>query len=88
MPTYHPAHIDGCSLVVIRRAKGRYRRGFGEVESGVLEYDGEALVLRGADDSTRRVISDAEQDRILPVTNANRIPPCLGFQFFMVVAPD
>ena len=39
---FDPAHLDGCSVVVLRRG----RRGFHVVESGFLSFDESKLTVR------------------------------------------
>jgi hypothetical protein len=75
---FHPAHIDGCSVVVLRQG----RRGFHLVESGFLSFDGETLWL--GEDESRRVFTDAERESLMPVAANSRIPECRGFQFFVL----
>ena len=38
---FYPAHLDGCSVVVLRQD----RRVFHVVESGFLSFDGETMSL-------------------------------------------
>ncbi|MFN3168584.1 MAG: hypothetical protein ACE37H_16110 [Phycisphaeraceae bacterium] len=76
MPIHPPAHIDGCSLVVLTRSKGRYT-----IEaSGILAFDGEILSIAG----TNRIISEAEQDKIKDVLPDSQIKQAIGFQFFLI----
>ena len=79
---HHPAHIDGCSVVILRQG----RRGFHALESGMLSYDGQTLTL-GADES-RRVFTDDELQSLMPVVEGSRIPECRGFDFFLLSEAD
>jgi hypothetical protein len=79
---HHPAHIDGCSVVILRQG----RRGFHVLESGMLSYDGQTLTL-GEDDS-RRVFTDGELQSLMPVVEGSRIPECRGFDFFLLSEAD
>jgi hypothetical protein len=78
---FYPAHIDGCSVVVLREG----RRGFHVVESGTLSCDGETLWL--GEGEARRVFTDGERDSLMPVAANTRIAECRGFSIF-VLAKD
>ncbi len=78
---FDPAHLDGCSVVVLRPD----RRGFRVVESGVLNFDGETLTL--GEGPSRRAFTDAERDSLMPVAANSRIPECRGFRFFVLAEP-
>jgi len=78
---YHPAHIDGRTLIVLSQR----RRGFRALENGILSYDGQALSLDGGE--SRRVLSDDELQSLTPVAPSNRIPECRGFDFYLIVEP-
>jgi hypothetical protein len=75
---YRPVHVDGRSLVILRRGCSVFR----VLESGILSYDGRMLSLGGGD--LRRVLSDGELQSIMPVAPGNRIPECRGFDFFLL----
>jgi hypothetical protein len=79
---FYPAHLDGCSVVVLRQG----RRGFHVVESGFLCFDGERLTL--GEGRACRVFTDAEQESLMTVTEHSRIPECRGFQFFVLAESD
>jgi hypothetical protein len=79
---HHPAHIDGCTVVVLRQE----RWGFRVLGSGRLTHDGESLTL--VDSDVCRPFSDAERDSLLPVGPGNRIPQCRGFDFFLLAEAD
>ena len=75
---YHPAHIDGCTVVVLRP----HGLGYAAVESGWLSFDGVELAL--VTDDTRRTLSDGEVDLLKLVVPGNRIASCQGFDFFLI----
>ena len=79
---HHPAHIDGCSVVILRQG----RRGFHVLESGMLSYDGQTLTL--GEDESRRVFTDDELQSLMPVVEGSRIPECRGFDFFLLSEAD
>ena len=76
---HHPAHIDGCSLVILRRRSSLLSAGFEVVESGTLSYDGETLTLESDHAARTREVTLAEQNHILVVSELNRIPEFIGF---------
>jgi hypothetical protein len=79
---HQPAHIDGCTVVILRQV----RWGFRVLESGYLSFDGETLSLvRG---EAQRPFSVAGQDSLITVAEGNRIPECRGFDLFLMVDPD
>jgi hypothetical protein len=80
---FQPAHVDGRSLVLVRQTRWGYER----VESGFLSDDGESLWLEVETGEYRR-ITDDELSRFLQVTENNRIAPCKGFDFFILLSPD
>ena len=75
---FYPAHLDGCSVVVLSNE----RRGFQFVERGVLSFDGEALSI--GDGESRRIFTDLQRDSHIPVVVNSRIPECQGFDFFVL----
>jgi hypothetical protein len=79
---YHPAHIDGCTVVLLRQD----RWGLRVIGGGRLSYDGESLTL--VDGEAPRRFSDAERDALMPVGPGNRIPECRGFDFFLLAESD
>ena len=83
---FQPAHVDGRTLVIIRRRPSLFNSGFTEVMRGRLEHDGAKLTLVG--NCGRRVISDAELATFMPVNEGNRIPECAGFDFFLIQESD
>ena len=80
---YQPAHVDGRSLVLVRQT----RWGYEPIETGFLADDGESLWLEGETGERRRITED-ELSRFLQVTGDNRIGPCKGFDFFIMLSPD
>jgi hypothetical protein len=82
---WYPAHIDGCSLVVLR-PRGSILGGYDVVESGCLEYDGQELRL--ASDGGSRVVTQAELAELQPVAAQNRIAACQSFDFFRILPAD
>jgi hypothetical protein len=76
---HYPAHLDGCSVVLLRQEG----RDFRVLESGCFSFDGETLSLVHAESS--RPFSDGEQDALMPVAAGNRIGECRGFDFFLLV---
>ena len=83
---WHPAHLDGRRLVVLRPRGGLLDR-YDVVAAGRLSHDGEALRLVESESSTV-LISDADLGSVKPVTAANRIPECRGFDFFLIRSTD
>jgi hypothetical protein len=79
---HHPAHIDGCSVVILRQGW----RGLHVLESGMLSYDGQTLTL--GEDQSRRVFTDDELQSLMPVVEGSRIPECRGFDFFLLSEAD
>jgi hypothetical protein len=77
---YHPAHIDGRSVVILRQGC----RGFQVLESGILSYDGQTLWL--GEKGSRRALTDDELQSLMPVAGGSRIPECRGFDFFVLPA--
>ncbi len=75
---HQPAHVDGCSVVVLRQG----RHGFNVVESGILSFDGDSLTL--GEGEARRAFSDGELASLMHVTPNSRIPECRGFDFFVL----
>jgi len=71
---WHPAHIDGRTLVVIRPKKS-FLGGYDVIESGVLHLVG---------DHGSRVVTDAEREALQPVVQESEIPACRGFDFFLL----
>ena len=82
---WHPAHVDGSTLVVIHARKGLFG-GYDVVESGTLEHDGETLHLVGKHGS--RAVTDAELASLQPVASQNKIAACRGFSFFLLRLPS
>jgi len=75
---HQPAHLDGCSVVILRKV----RRAFSVQEQGRLSHDGQKLMLVHGD--ARRLFTDAEIGALLSVTTDSRIPECKGFDFFLI----
>lgn len=80
---YYPIEVDERSVVLLSQGQ----RGFRVLESGLLCFNGETLIL--FKDHSRRVFSDAELGSLMPVVARNCIPECRGFDFFLIsVAGD
>ena len=79
---FYPAHLDGCSVVVLRQDFW----GFHVVESGFLSFDGESLTL--GEGQSCRVFTDAERESLMPVAANSPIPEFRGFQFFVLAEAD
>ena len=79
---YHPAHIDGKTLVVLVQCGATFQT----IASGRLSYDGDVLTLVGPD--SHRDVTDAEMAQLQPVAPACRIRECAGFDFFLLVEPS
>jgi hypothetical protein len=82
---HQPAHVDGCSVVILRRT----HLGYVIIDSGLLSFDGETLTLGEGD--AARVVSHAELRALLTVAQDSRISACRGFDFFVLhldEAPD
>jgi hypothetical protein len=79
---FHPAHIDGRTLVILRRHRALLRRVFRIVASGRLEYDGASLSL--VNGPSERVITDSEREALMLVSSDTRIPQCRGFDLFLI----
>jgi hypothetical protein len=77
-----PAHLDGCTIVVLRAQGWSFRI----VESGRLSFDGQVLTLVG--DGGERSFSDTEAEALILVTTENQIPECQGFDFFLIAEDD
>ena len=75
---YNAAHIDGRTVVVLRREG----RGYSIVESGRLEFNGEDLSLVNGD--FKRLFTDDEMSLLKLVVAGNRIPQCEGFDLFLI----
>ena len=82
---WHPAHVDGRTLVVIRPSKSCLG-GYDVVESGMLEDDGEVLHLVGAHGS--RAVTEGERESLQPVVQQTGIAVCRGFNFFLLRPAD
>jgi hypothetical protein len=78
---YQPSHLDGCSVVVLRKG------GLGHilVKSGFLEFDGKELSLVTVDG--RFPFSKEEVESLKLAVPGNRIPECQGFRFFRIERP-
>jgi hypothetical protein len=85
-PMFHPVHIDGRKLVIIRRGQSILDSPFTEVMSGRLEYDGSELTL--VSDCRRRIIAGAELASLVPVKEDTRISQCHGFDIFTIDEPE
>ena len=75
---YQPAHVDGRSVVILRKD----RRGFHVLEKGRLSYDGQELLL--ILDTSQRPFTESELDALMPVAAGSRIAECRGFDFFLL----
>jgi hypothetical protein len=80
---FQPAHVDGRSLVILRRRRRRVGWAFSVAASGRLEHDGEVLSLVG--NGPPRVITDRELAAVMPVKPDTRIAECRGFDLFLIV---
>jgi hypothetical protein len=78
----HPAHVDGRSLVILRRRSTWSGLKFSVVASGQLEHVGETLTLIG-DNSTREITND-ELAGFMIVKPDTQIPECRGFDLFLI----
>ncbi len=74
------AHSRGRTLVVLRQRGA----GFEVVCGGILSFDGEALSLVDSRDRQLRVITNQQVNTIKHVGEANRIPQCCGYDFFVI----
>jgi hypothetical protein len=82
---WHPAHIDGRTLVVIRPRQSMLG-GYEVIESGMLEHDGEVLRLVG--DHGARAVTNEELRSLQPVVPRSKIGACRGFDFFLLRPKD
>lgn len=78
---WHPAHVDGRTLVVIKPRNSR-RGGYDVIESGRMRHDGDVLHLDRDDGS--RPMTDDERGSLQPVTPTSHITACRGFDFFLL----
>jgi hypothetical protein len=74
----HPAHVDGRTLIVIRRTTMGYK----SLQSGRLSHDGRQLTLVG--EHGEIAITDRELAELQPVVPSNQISACRGFDFFLL----
>lgn len=81
---HHPAHIDGCNLIILRQIHGLLCARFEVLESGWLSYDGETLMLESDRGDQPRVFTEEEQKRILTVSAGNKISECAGYRLFVL----
>jgi hypothetical protein len=79
---FQPAHVDGRSLVILRRRRTWLGWRFSVVASGLLEHDGEILAL--VDGESNRVITEQELAEVLLVKPDTRIAECRGFDLFLI----
>src|SRR5262245_5243208 len=70
---YQPHHVDGRSLVILRRQGNR----LSVAASGELHHDGEILELEN--EGQRRIISDAELASFMAVRDDTLLVMCKGF---------
>ena len=80
----HPAHLDGCNIIIIRQKRSLLRTRFEVLESGFLCYDGETLTLESDRGDEPRVFTSEEQEKILTVSERSRIPECAGYRLFVL----
>jgi hypothetical protein len=73
----HPAHVDGLTLVVIRRTTMGYK----SLQSGGLSHDGHQLTLVGEHGEV--AITDRELAELQPVVPGNQFSACRGCDFFL-----
>jgi hypothetical protein len=83
---HHPAHVDGRTLVILRRHSGPFGLKFSVKACGRLEFDGERLALVGPE--TQRVMTDDELASLMIVRLDTAIPECRGFDLFLIEADD
>jgi hypothetical protein len=83
---FHPAHVDGRTVVVLRRRTGWFGPRFSVVASGRLEHDGQTLSLV-APGVTRAVTAD-ELASLMLVRPDTRIAECRGYDLFLVHEAD
>ena len=81
---WHPAHIDGRTLVILRDRSTRFRSQWEVAAAGWLEFDGETLTLSDEHSGIERVVQELELEQFQPVSERNRIPCCQGFDFFLI----
>lgn len=82
---HHPAHIDGCNVVIIRQLSGLLG-GYEVLESGWLSFDGETITLESDCGASRRIFTGEEQQSLLNVSDSSHIRECAGYQFFVLVS--
>jgi hypothetical protein len=75
---HQPAHIEGKTVVMLSRRGSSHA----VIESGRLAFDGEDVSLVTAE--AKRLFSPEEIDSLVLVVAGNRIPECLGFDFFTI----
>ena len=78
---WRPVDIDGRTVVILEERPG-FLGGYLLVESGRLSYDGQELTL--ISDQLERRITEEELQSFKPVSEANRIAACRGFDFFVI----
>jgi hypothetical protein len=78
----HPAHVDGRSLVILRRRQRLIGSCFCVVASGELEHDGETLFFLC--DRAPQVITDQELASVMVVKPDTQIWECRGFDLFLI----
>ena len=83
---FQPAHVDGLSLVILRRQNRWFGPQFSVVASGQLKHDGETLSLVGNDQA--RIVSDQELAAVMIVKQDTRIAKCRGFDLFLIEEDD
>ena len=81
---FHPAHIDGRRLVVLRMLPGFFANRFEVVCGGRLSHDGERLALVDDDNRELAIITDEQLSRIQIIRPENRIRECIGYEFFII----
>jgi hypothetical protein len=74
-----PHTLDGQTLIVVRQRGA----GFDVVCGGTLSFDGEELSLIDSHDRQLLVITDEQVGMIKHVGEANRIPQCCGYDYFI-----
>ena len=82
MPMLNPAHVDGRSLIILRRRSTWAGLKFAIVASGRLDHDGEKLTLVG--DNSTRVIADQERAAFMIVKPDTQIAECPGFDQYLI----
>ena len=79
---FNPHHVDGRTLVILRRVQFGFGSPFSVVTSGRLEHDGETLTLVG--NEMRRVVTAQELAGFKNVKPDTQIAVCRSFDLFLI----